>query len=107
MIAVQTDLFAPPPRGIPYRWKSATSKAAAERVRPHVGNHERDVYNAIVAAGARGATRKELAATIGWAEHQQNRITGRVYSLIEKGVVRETDERRDGSRVLIAPGARP
>lgn len=107
MIIMQGDLFAPPPRGVPYQRKSATSRAAAERVRPRVNNHERDVYNAIVAAGARGITRKELAGTIGWAEHQQNRITGRVATLLERRVVRETDERRDGSKVLVATGARP
>lgn len=107
MIIMQGDLFAPAVRGVPYQRTSATSKAAAERMRPHASNHEQLVYDAIVAAGVRGITRKELAAQLAFAAGQQNRVTGRVYALIEKGVVRQTSERRDGSLVLVASGARP
>lgn len=120
MISVQDDLFAAPRPSVPYQPKSATSREAAEKVAPHVGNHERDVLHAIVAAGERGITRKELAAMIGWAENQQNRITGRVSSLILARKVREvhtttrdkngapifTTVRRDGSAVLVHTGIR-
>src|SRR6185312_3408697 len=95
MITVQDDLFRPLP-AVPYQRKSPTSRAAADR--------ERDVFNAIVAAGEYGITRKELAASIGWAENQQNRITGRVASLIAKGSVVEIERRRDGSKVLVTAG---
>jgi|SRR6185312_84667 len=103
MITVQDDLFRPLP-AVPYQRKSPTSRAAADRERPHANNHERDVFNAIVAAGEYGITRKELAASIGWAENQQNRITGRVASLIAKGSVVEIERRRDGSKVLVTAG---
>jgi len=104
MITIQDDFFRPLP-AVPYQRKSQTSRAAADRERPHANNHERDVFNAIVAAGERGVTRKELAAEIGWAECQQNRITGRVASLLDKKPVSpivELAARRDGSRVLVA-----
>jgi hypothetical protein len=95
-------LFAPV--RVPYQKRSYTSRAAADRVRPHARNHEADVYDVIVAAGAVGRTRKELAAEIGWSENQQNRITGRVASLLgkEPAPIVETDRRRDGSKVLVA-----
>lgn len=118
MINVQEDLFALDTPGVPYAKHSATSRDATETVRPHAMNHERHVYEMIVAAGARGCTRKELAAQIGWAECQQNRITGRVATLITAGKIREDHMieydrlgeptwqvvRRDGSAVLIAVG---
>ena len=104
MISVQEDLFAPPRPAVPYQRKSQTSRAAADRARPHANTHERDVFNAIAAAGERGVTRKELAAEIGWAENQQNRITGRVFSLMAKRTVVETERRRDGSKVLVTAG---
>jgi hypothetical protein len=119
MITAQPDLFTlDTPTSIPYAKHSATSRDAAVAVRPRAMNHERQVYETIVAAGAKGVTRKELAACIGWAENQQNRITGRVAALITAGKVREDHTiqydrlgeptwqvvRRDGSAVLIAVG---
>jgi len=99
-----TDASYPPRAAVPYQRKSPTSRAAADRERPYANNHERDVFNAIAASGEHGATRKELAAEIGWAENQQNRITGRVCSLIAKQSVVETERRRDGSKVLVTAG---
>ena len=119
MIAAQPDLFTlDEPTSIPYAKHSATSRDAAVAMKPRAMNHERQVYETIVAAGARGITRKELAACIGWAENQQNRITGRVAALITAGKVREDHTiqydrlgeptwqvvRRDGSAVLVAAG---
>ena len=118
----QTDLFGVPDRereprvAVPYQRESATSREAAERARPRSSSHERDVYEAIYAAGERGLTRKELAARLPWADRQQNRITGRVYSLLVSRRVRELEVltrqpdgtwkpetvRRDGSAVLVA-----
>ena len=113
MITTQLDAFAP---SVPYARHSETSRDAAKRIEPHVTAHERDVLLAVRAAGAHGRSRKELAAEIGWAESQQNRITGRISELVKKGLVREDHAivydrlgdpawqvvRRDGSAVLIA-----
>jgi len=112
-MTTQLDAFA-----VPYARHSETSRDAARRIEPHVTAHERDVLLAIRAAGQRGITRKELAASIGWAETQQNRITGRVDGLIKKQLIREDGAieydrlgeptwqvvRRDGSAVLVATG---
>jgi len=110
MISTQLDAFA-----VPYARHSETSRDAARRIEPHVTAHERDVLLAIRAAGTRGTTRKELAASIGWAENQMNRVTGRCSELIKKGLIMELHEitynrlgepsyqvaRRNGSAVLI------
>ncbi|HEY5085884.1 MAG TPA: hypothetical protein VII66_00870 [Gemmatimonadaceae bacterium] len=112
-MTTQLDAFA---TSVPYARHSETSRDAAKRIEPHVTAHERDVLNAARAAGTRGITRKELAAEIGWAENQMNRITGRISELVKKGLVREDHTieydrlgdptwhvvRRDGSAVLIA-----
>lgn len=112
-LSLQVEIFdapapAPTPArvSVPYQRASVTSREAAARVRPSAPNHERQVYEAILAAGARGKTRKELSHELPWAERQQNRITGRVSSLLQKGAIVETTARRDGSFVLVAAGGR-
>jgi hypothetical protein len=115
MIITQPDLFTPTFPAVPYQRNAYTSRAAADRARPHANNHEQIVYDCIVAAGERGVTRKELSHLCGFAEGQQNRITGRVMSLLGKRVVRELEDmsgptgspriiklRRDGSVILVA-----
>ena len=118
--SVLIDASYPPRPSVPFQRGSVTSREGAEIVRPRVMNHEREVFEAIVAAGANGITRKELAAAIRWADNQQNRITGRVASLMQARKVREKQDltrdksgapifttiRRDGSAVLISTGIR-
>ena len=105
MIIVQDDLFAPPRMpstvAVDKRGKADTSRDAGRRARAHASSHEQLVYDAIVAAGVRGATRKELSHICGFAEGQQNRITWRVASLIKREAVRQLTTTRDGSHVLI------
>lgn len=91
----------------PAQRSSPTSVAAAERIAPRAATHERDVYEAIVRAGKAGATRKELAALLPWADRQQNRITGRVATLIASGLVRERDWRDEPQRAAREGAATP
>ena len=103
MIIVQDDLFTRPPIStVDKRGKVDTSREAGRRARPKASSHEQLVYDAIVAAGARGVTRKELSHICGFAEGQQNRIPWRVASLLKREVVVELAWTRDGSHVLIS-----
>lgn len=71
----QTELFEMQNRGegfvhfkpVPYRSESPTSEAAAKRAAssPKLGSDRRRVYDAILAAGAHGRTRQELADRLG------------------------------------------
>lgn len=95
--AFTQDVAEPSRVAVPYQRGSASSRDAADRERPRAKTHERDVYNTILAAGINGITYKELADCIGWAEKQQNRITGRVASLVVKrSVMKKMLPGRDG-----------
>lgn len=78
---------------IPYQQSSETSREAAERVRPHAGTDEATCLALVEAAGLECITRKEIAAMA--FQSQQNRVTGRISSLLAKQLIREV-QRLDG-----------
>ncbi len=69
----------------PYQRESETSKEAALRIVPKVNALRDKVYDAIVAAGEAGATRKELEAVTGIITQT---ITARIHELKEEGAIR-------------------
>ena len=61
-----------------------TSHDAADRVPSFKAKHEAAIFGAIIVAGKRGATAKEIAAEIGLTDVQVNRRLG---AMGERGVI--------------------
>jgi hypothetical protein len=88
----------------PPRRVANTSRAAYQRVRPHMSAMKRRILEAIRAAGERGLTVREVAAVLGKLPHE---ISGRLTDLVRGGAIRVAVDNvgreleRDGARVLI------
>lgn len=78
-----------------------TSIEAANRIAPHAGNMRERVYEFLREAGSRGATRAELAASLGM---RLQTVCGRCSELLGHGGlpvrVYQTSEAREGGKVL-------
>jgi DNA-directed RNA polymerase specialized sigma24 family protein len=61
--------------------RKATSRAAAESIRPFIAGKRERVYRAIEAAGTKGATREEIADATGMP---LSSVCGRVNELLAK-----------------------
>ena len=87
----------------PAQRTSATSLAAAERMRPHAPTQREIVLLYVRSTGATGATRAEIARA---ACIPINAVCGRVAELLhrEDGRLVRTGRRRDGGEVLAAEG---
>lgn len=85
----QQDLFSPP--SVPYARKSATSRAAADSIRPLLSAMEQRVYEAFVRAGPRGLTTDEAEVLL---DMRHQTVSARVNGLTNKGMLLLTDERR-------------
>ncbi len=86
MGADQPDLFS-----VPFAKGSATSRAAAESMRPCLGEIEARVYRAFQQAGQRGLTTDEAEQVLA-LPHQT--VSARVNGLAKKELLCLTDERR-------------
>ena len=78
--------------------RTATSRAAADRVRPNAATMRAKVLTCVEAAGEPGITRQEIADELGM---RLQTVCGRANELLRSGDVYElTDRRRDGRKIL-------
>lgn len=74
----------------PYQKKSATSKAGAEHAAAKVGKQEQAILDWLLTRGTYGATRKEIAAALGFPEAS---VDARIGTLRSAGLVRDAGKR--------------
>jgi predicted transcriptional regulator len=95
----QIDLFSAPERATALRARKTdapTSQRAAERAASFAASQRADIYAAIVAAGNRGATYREVAQSIGMEPVAVGR---RLKELREPLPLIYADGERDGCQV--------
>ena len=78
---------------------TATSIAAAERIRPDAHTMRALVLEAIAAAGYAGLTRDEVAAKL---DMNPNTVRPRCVELRRRGKIIDTDRKRRGCGVMVA-----
>lgn len=88
-----TDLFAYARATDP-----RTSHEAADAVTPRLSALEERCLNALRDAGAYGLTSKELAL---WTRLDRVTVSPRLRPLAERGLIRATEDRRDGGIVWV------
>lgn len=90
----QPDLnFRPVTVAVPYQRGSDTSKAAADRARPFIGQQGDRVLAWIQSRGELGATQKEAARVLGIGRPS---LCGRFRALEQTSAILKTSERRGG-----------
>lgn len=89
------DAFVERPPAVPVR----TSIAAAEAIAKDAPTLRGKVYAELVRRGDRGATRQELADTLGL---KLQTVVPRVYELRKQNLVWDGDDVRDGGKVVRA-----
>jgi uracil-DNA glycosylase family 4 len=106
----QVERQGSPPR-VPYAKGSATSKAAAQAIAPHVENLAERVFRYVEQQGPLGATRDEVEVALDMI-HQT--ASARVYDLVKAGRLVETERTRPtrsgtmaGVLVAVSPPLRP
>lgn len=105
MSTEQQDLFSAQPSHsgpvyVPFVRSSATSRAAAEKIKPKLQVRERMVLGVFIQAGEKGLTDNEAIAT---GVVHYNGVRARRISLVEKGFLRKEGE-RGGSGVHVWTG---
>lgn len=76
---------------VPYVSGSATSRAAAAAVAPHLADKERLVYEALLESGAYGLTTDECEVITGM-RHQS--CSARIVELNRRGLIGKTQRKR-------------
>lgn len=103
-MAKQLDLFDAP-RVTSVAVSKAEGRRARNEAKPsndQLTRREQEVFFFIRAAGAEGATSEDLEIAL---DRPKNKFSGRITSLVEKGLVfRKPGVRRGGCSVLFAKG---
>lgn len=89
---------------------SATSRAAAESIRPEAGTLSAAVFAFIVGTGERGATDHEIQSALqldGNSERPRRRALQQRALIIDSGHRRKTPSGREATVWIVAPGRQP